>query len=41
MKGLGQVKKGTNETRFVLTTDLLESVLKEYGVPFDRHDQSH
>lgn len=41
MKGLGQTKKGANETRFVLTTELLESVLKEYGVPFDHSDQSH
>jgi hypothetical protein len=41
MKGLGQVRKNTSETRFVLTSELLESVLKEYGIPFEHHDQAH
>ena len=32
MKGLGQTKKGTKETRFTLTAELLEPVLAEYGI---------
>ncbi|EYC07278.1 hypothetical protein Y032_0071g567 [Ancylostoma ceylanicum] len=34
MKGLGQTKKGTKETRYCLTNDILEPVLKEYGIDF-------
>ncbi|KAK6031344.1 transcription initiation factor TFIID subunit [Ostertagia ostertagi] len=34
MKGLGQTKKGTKETRYCLTNDVLEPVLKEYGIDF-------
>ncbi|KAJ1369065.1 hypothetical protein KIN20_030447 [Parelaphostrongylus tenuis] len=34
MKGLGQTKKGTKETRYCLTSDVLEPVLKEYGIDF-------
>ncbi|WKY09475.1 hypothetical protein Q1695_002104 [Nippostrongylus brasiliensis] len=34
MKGLGQTKKGTKETRYCLTNDVLESVLKEYGINY-------
>ncbi|VDM99260.1 unnamed protein product [Thelazia callipaeda] len=32
MKGLGQTKKGTKETRYTLTLELLEPVLAEYGI---------
>lgn len=32
MKGLGQTKKGTKETRYTLTAELLEPVLAEYGI---------
>ncbi|VDD89568.1 unnamed protein product [Enterobius vermicularis] len=32
MKGLGQTKKGTKETRYTLTSELLEPVLAEYGI---------
>lgn len=36
MKGLGQMKKGTKETKFALTSELLESVLAEYGIKIRR-----
>ncbi|KHN81687.1 Transcription initiation factor TFIID subunit 10 [Toxocara canis] len=32
MKCLGQTKKGTKEIRYTLTSELLESVLTEYGI---------
>ncbi len=32
MKGLGQIKKGTKDTRYTLTMELLEPVLAEYGI---------
>ncbi|CAD6189542.1 unnamed protein product [Caenorhabditis auriculariae] len=32
MKGLGQTKKGTKETKFTLTEELLDTVLAEYGL---------
>ncbi|CAD5206545.1 unnamed protein product [Bursaphelenchus okinawaensis] len=41
MQGLGQVKKGNREPRFVINTELLEPVLEEYGVPFDRPNFYH
>ena len=34
MKGLGQIRKGTQEARFVLNSEVLEPVLQEYGVAF-------
>lgn len=36
MKGLGQTKKGTKETRYTLTAELLEPVLAEYGIELKR-----
>uniref|UniRef100_A0A0R3RR47 Transcription initiation factor TFIID subunit 10 n=1 Tax=Elaeophora elaphi TaxID=1147741 RepID=A0A0R3RR47_9BILA len=36
MKGLGQTKKGTKETRYTLTSELLEPVLAEYGIELKR-----
>lgn len=32
MKCIGQAKKGTKEIRYTLTSELLESVLAEYGI---------
>uniref|UniRef100_A0A915D8Q4 Uncharacterized protein n=1 Tax=Ditylenchus dipsaci TaxID=166011 RepID=A0A915D8Q4_9BILA len=36
IKGLGQVNKGTRETRFTLNNELLEPVLKENGISTDQ-----
>ncbi|KAI1727864.1 transcription initiation factor TFIID 23-30kDa subunit domain-containing protein [Ditylenchus destructor] len=36
IKGLGQVRKGTSETRFTLTNELLDTVLQEYGISAER-----
>ncbi|PAV86752.1 hypothetical protein WR25_17118 [Diploscapter pachys] len=41
MKGLGQTKKGTKDTKFTLTNELLEPVLKEYGINLSKPPYSH
>ncbi|EFO20411.1 tbp-associated transcription factor family protein 10 isoform b Taf [Loa loa] len=41
MKGLGQTKKGTKETRYTLTSELLEPVLAEYGIELKRPPYFH
>uniref|UniRef100_A0A1I7SDN9 Transcription initiation factor TFIID subunit 10 n=1 Tax=Bursaphelenchus xylophilus TaxID=6326 RepID=A0A1I7SDN9_BURXY len=41
MQGLGQLKKGNRDARFVINTELLEPVLEEYGIPFDRPNFYH
>ncbi|CAI4223669.1 unnamed protein product [Auanema sp. JU1783] len=41
MKGLGQTKKGTKDTKYTLTSEVLEPVLKEYGVDIVKPPYHH
>uniref|UniRef100_A0A1I7WQG7 Transcription initiation factor TFIID subunit 10 n=1 Tax=Heterorhabditis bacteriophora TaxID=37862 RepID=A0A1I7WQG7_HETBA len=41
MKGLGQTKKGTKETKYTLTNEILDPVLKEYGIEIVKPPYHH